>query len=131
MDASHVLLGRPWQFDVDVTYRGSDNVCVFNWEGKKIAVVPKQITVKEAQEVHVVVVRALVIEGKEEQRVEIPEKVQSLLTEFNELVSEDLPDDLPPLRDIHHHIDLVPRASLPNLPHYRMSPKENHGVVFS
>ena len=42
MDAGHVLLGRPWQFDVDVTYRGRDNVCVFNWNGRKIAMVPKQ-----------------------------------------------------------------------------------------
>ncbi|KAK0600601.1 hypothetical protein LWI29_016571 [Acer saccharum] len=41
MDARHVLLGRPWQFDVDITYRGRDNVCVFNSNGRKIAMVPK------------------------------------------------------------------------------------------
>lgn len=56
--------------------------------------------VKEAQEVHVVVVRALMIEEKEEQRKVVPEKVKSLLAEFSELVSDDLPNDLPPLRDI-------------------------------
>ncbi|KAK0579680.1 hypothetical protein LWI29_029752 [Acer saccharum] len=38
--------------------------------------------IKEAQKVHAVVVRALVIEDEEEQRVVLLEKVQSLLTEF-------------------------------------------------
>ncbi|KAK0600727.1 hypothetical protein LWI29_017879 [Acer saccharum] len=107
MDAGHVLLGRPWQFDVDITYRGRDNVCVFNWNGRKIAMVPKRCSngsstkntvkeqslvslvtsitdleaeIKEAQEVHVVVVRALVIEDKEEQKIMVSEKaVQNCL----------------------------------------------------
>lgn len=33
MDASHVLLGRPWQYDVDV--RGRDKIDSFTWEGHK------------------------------------------------------------------------------------------------
>jgi hypothetical protein len=31
MDASHVLLGRPWQFDVDATHKGRDNSYSFIW----------------------------------------------------------------------------------------------------
>jgi hypothetical protein len=36
MSASHLLLGRPWQFDKDVTYNGRKNTYSFMLNGKKV-----------------------------------------------------------------------------------------------
>ena len=57
--------------------------------------------------------------------IEVPEKMKPMLEEFERIVHDELPDELPTIRDIWYHIDLIPRASLPNLSHYRMNPKES------
>jgi hypothetical protein len=56
--------------------------------------------------------------------LERPPDVSDLLTEFQDVIPDDLPDELPPLRDIQHAIDFIPGSQLPNLPYYRMNPKE-------
>ena len=40
MDACHMILGKPWQYDVDITYKGRDNVYVFMRGGQKIVLGP-------------------------------------------------------------------------------------------
>ena len=36
IDACRLILGRPWQYDVDATHRCKDNVYVFFRNGRKI-----------------------------------------------------------------------------------------------
>lgn len=40
MDASHILLGMPWKFDVDVRFRDEDNSYIFKWDSNKIDMIP-------------------------------------------------------------------------------------------
>jgi hypothetical protein len=42
MDVEHIILGRPWLYDLDVTLHGRSNSCSFVFEGKKIKLTPLQ-----------------------------------------------------------------------------------------
>ena len=55
----------------------------------------------------------------------MPPEAQPILEKFSQVFPEELPDQLPPLRDIQHAIDLVLGATLPNLSHYRLNPFEH------
>ena len=56
---------------------------------------------------------------------DLPEEIQEMLSEFSDIVVDDLPNELPPRRDISHQIDFIPWASLPNKAAYRLTPQEN------
>ena len=74
------------------------------------------------------IIFALMIkESKEskEQDKEHPTIVHNILNDFSDLWPIELPNQLPPLRDVQHAIDLIPNASLPNLQAYRMNPIEH------
>jgi len=55
-------------------------------------------------------------------------EIQQMLQEFMDIVVDDFPDKLPPKRSISHHIDFIPRASLPNKATYWMSPNDNEEI---
>jgi hypothetical protein len=59
---------------------------------------------------------------------DLPEEVQELLYNFVDIVVDELPNSFPPIRSISHHIDLIPRESLPNKVAYRLTPRENEEV---
>jgi hypothetical protein len=40
MDVAHILLGRPWLYDLDVTNHGRENTYVFKSKGKNIILTP-------------------------------------------------------------------------------------------
>ncbi|GKA42378.1 transposon ty3-I gag-pol polyprotein [Tanacetum coccineum] len=145
MEACHVLLGRPWQHDVDSTHQGKSNMYLFKWSGKTIAMLPlgvvspkKKLESKtlvtlvaspkefQAERKETGVSYALVVKGVEDvMENAITIVVKPLLAEFGKTVGDDTPDTLLPLRNIQHQVDLVPGAGLPNIPHYRMSHKES------
>lgn len=59
---------------------------------------------------------------------DLPAEIQKMLQKFNDIVVDDLPDTLPPKRNISHHIDFIPIASFPNKEAYQMSPKDNEEI---
>jgi hypothetical protein len=59
---------------------------------------------------------------------DLPDKIQELLGEFADIIVDELPRSLPPVRSVSHHIDLIPGARFPNKAAYRLTPQENEEV---
>ena len=77
--------------------------------------------VKEAWDIIALVTKGTTLAVEKE----VPKMMWSMLEEFWDIMPEEMPEGLPPIRDIQHYIDLVHGASLTNIPHCRMSPKKN------
>ena len=54
-----------------------------------------------------------------------PIEIGKLLDEYKEIVIEDIPDGLLPIRSISHCMDMIPRASFLNKTPYRLIPTKN------
>lgn len=139
MDACHILLGRPWQFDRKTKHDGYRNTYSFQKDGINVKLVPLDMRVASSTESALFlkgsdfltfakqspIVLAVVVSDENEEVVRsIPGPVQPLIAEFSDVLPEEIPPGLPIMRDIQHCIDFLPGSSIPNKPAYRMNPKE-------
>lgn len=147
MDACHLLLGCPWQFDRQTTHDGFNNTHSFMFESKKITLLPSKdiasspdTLVPPASQPSATVSNRPVLmlsQSKFEEELRgsdllfilmasqphsretltVPPNFEQLVAEFMDVFPDDLPAGLPPLREIQHCIDLTPHLPLPNRPH--------------
>ncbi|XP_039138745.1 uncharacterized protein LOC120276074 [Dioscorea cayenensis subsp. rotundata] len=115
MEACHILLGRPWQFDLDAVHKGKENVYTFSKDGqkftrcpfpsgnrpksakekgKKIMLCTREDFLVEAKRVPIIFV--VVIKEGEAQLAEAPPKLHDLLMEFKDTMPEEISEGLPP-----------------------------------
>lgn len=142
MDVSHLILGRPWQYDRHAMHDGHKHTYTIMKNGQKFVLNPvnmEDLSVSKGgessgattlvsfkqflHEVHGEDIYLLLI-AEQRDDITVPKEAQGLLREFSDVFPQELPSVLPPMRDIQHRIDLVPGASLPNRPAYRMNPTE-------
>lgn len=75
MQAYHILLGHPWQYDKKVMYDGLKNKYSFSWNGHKISLAP--LTLFEVHEDQVWILK----DSKERKKLSIREKEKSVQKE--------------------------------------------------
>eukprot|EP00253_Pinus_taeda_P034844 PITA_34844 len=149
MDVCHILLGRPWQYDRGAMHDGKRNTYKFEKDGINHMLLPLQEEDGSGQKTDP---KTLLLGGKEylkqmeENEVnfavickpkvimtstkvsDLPIEIQEMLEKYYDIIVDDLPNELPPIRRISDHIDLIPGASLPKKAAYRMTPAENEEV---
>ncbi|GKV27101.1 hypothetical protein SLEP1_g36308 [Rubroshorea leprosula] len=140
MDACHLLLGRPWQFDQKAIHDGHANTYSFVKDGVKVKLTPlkPEETLEKKDEDKALISRStfqrlhqesgiaclLLLSKVNDATCPFPEEIRSLLEEFSDVVLDEIPLGLPPMRDIQHAIDFIPGSVIPNKPAYRMNPQE-------
>ena len=59
---------------------------------------------------------------------DLPIEIQEMLENYCDIIVDDLPNELPPIRKISHHIYLIQGENLPNKEAYRITPIENEEI---
>jgi hypothetical protein len=143
MDVCHLLLGRPWKYDINVVHDGRMNTYTLEKNGRMHMLLPiedKKAKEEASNTILLMSGKELLDEVKKEEDMQfimvrkprfiltstsiddLPEEILEMLEEFTDIVEEDLPCLLPPIRSIIHHIDLIPGESLPNKEAHRLKP---------
>jgi hypothetical protein len=149
MDVCQLFLGRPWQYDRNVIHDGRMNTYTLEKNGRThmlLSIKDKEVKlevrntlllmsgkellteVKKKEDPQFIVVRKLNIFLTSTRVYDLPEEIQELLEEFADVIVDELPRSLPPIRSVSHHIDLIPAAIFPNKIAYRLMPQENEEV---
>jgi hypothetical protein len=149
MDVFHLLLGRPWKYDMNVIHDGRMNTYTLEKNERTHMLLPikdKEVKLKVSNTVLLMSGKELLTEVKRKEELQfivfrkpnivltstrvddLPEEVQKLLEEFADIVVDEIPRSLPPIRSVSHHIDLIPGAGFPNKSTYRLMPQENEEV---
>ncbi|XP_027905821.1 uncharacterized protein LOC114165377 [Vigna unguiculata] len=179
MEASHILLGRSWQYDIKAIHDGFTNKISFMYQDKRVVLKPlspkelcedrikmrekltnerksktldnkknsetlerkmrenetlegKQLYLAREMEVSRVLCtrqplylsffQSQILNANQIGKFELPSSIESFLQDYKDVFPANVPDGLPPLRGIEHHIDLILVAFLPNGPTYRSNP---------
>ncbi|XP_020692653.1 uncharacterized protein LOC110106910 [Dendrobium catenatum] len=118
MDICHLILGRPWQFDVGAIHDGHENTYNFEWKQRKIRLLPCSTSdgdkeLPDKSTMFVVTCQSLINSWKESSWMlalvastnhadegggaKIPTTVRDILQCYKEVWPAALPNELPPL----------------------------------
>ncbi|XP_020678937.1 uncharacterized protein LOC110097058 [Dendrobium catenatum] len=116
MDVCHIILGRPWQYDVGATYDCRANTYSFDWKGRRLRLVPHNYSSsiespKKGNALFAVFANALLNAWRESTSLmalivkeispitvgkEMPAAIAELLKRFSDICTEKIPTELPP-----------------------------------